>query len=51
MQVLYKRHRANLLLIKYLPRDEDVSLQEFEKVGKAWVALMMMHGPCMDGEW
>ena len=31
MHVLYKRHIANILPIKYVPRDKDVSLQELER--------------------
>ena len=50
MHVLYKRDRAYRLLIKYLCRDESVSLQELEDEGKAWVALTMIHGPCMHGD-
>ena len=39
------------MLHKYSPMDEEVSLAGPEKVGKAWVAaLVMMHGYCMDGK-
>ena len=50
MHAFHKRHRGNTLLIKYLSRDEDLSLLELEKVGRAWVAPVLMHGPCMDGD-
>ena len=38
------------LLIRYLPSDEDVSLEEVENVGMVWVALGMMNGPCTAGD-
>ena len=43
--------RSNIILRQYLPRDEEVSLPELEKVGRAWVAaLVMIPGPCMDSK-
>ena len=38
------------LLIRFLPSEEDMSPGEVENVGRAWVALWMMHGPCMAGD-
>ena len=38
------------MLIKYLPSDEEVSLEEVENVGRAWVVIGMMHGPCIAGD-
>ena len=37
------------MLIKYLPMDEEMLLQELENVGRTWAALIMMYGPCTDG--
>ena len=50
MHVLDIWHTHNRILIKYLPSDEDVSLQELKNVGMAWVALAMMHGLCTDDD-
>ena len=36
-------------MYKHLPPNEEVSLEEFENVGRQWVALVMIYGPCMDG--
>ena len=38
------------MLINYLPRDENVSLQEVENVGRTWVALVMMCSLWMHGD-
>ena len=38
------------ILIKYLLSNDDMSLQELGNVGRAWLALAMMCGPCMDGD-
>ena len=38
------------MVIKDLPRDEDVSLLELENVCRARVALVMMPGPCTYGD-
>ena len=38
------------ILVKYLSSNEDMLLQELENVGRDWVALMMMHGPCTNGD-
>ena len=38
-----------MILSKYLPRDEELSLPELEKIGRAWVAaLAIIPGHCMD---
>ena len=50
MHVLDIWHTSYRLLIKYLPSNEDMSLQEVENVGSAWEALAMMHGSSMDGD-
>ena len=38
------------MLVKHLPSDEEVSLEEVENEVGAWVALAMIHGPCMEGD-
>ena len=38
------------MLVKYLPNNEDVSLWELENVGKAWLALAIIPGPCTNGD-
>ena len=37
-------------LVKYLPSHKDMSLQELENVGRDWVALVIMHGPCTNSD-
>ena len=49
IHVLEIWHTSHRLLIKHLPSNEDMSLQKLGNVGRAWLALAMMCGPCMDG--
>ena len=41
-------HTGYRFCIKHLPSDGKVSLEEVGNVGKAWVALAMVCGPCTD---
>ena len=43
--------RLHVIHSKDLPRDEQVSMPEIEKVGRPWVeALTMIPGSCMHGK-